>query len=120
ERILNEITTTNTLPWHLTYEGFGGNLPNINRLNLLLRGIKITISAPLAGCLATYGSPTANVIGEATVSSGTITDLRPEPNASLPLTESAGPERCPNPGTLSGTGTVTQLESATSLTVTLI
>src|SRR6185503_5240245 len=91
ERILNEITTTSVLPLHVTYEGFGGVLPTISRINFLLTGFKLTIAAPLSGCLATYGGPSSNTLGEASVSSGTVTELRPEPNTFHAITESAAP-----------------------------
>src|SRR5262245_52268270 len=34
---------TNTLPWHVTYESFRGRLPAIERVRLLLRGLRFNL-----------------------------------------------------------------------------
>lgn len=112
--------STNTLPWHISYEGFEGTLPNLNRVNLLLTGLRFWLSIPIGGCLGRYGGPTANIRGfaEITQPGGTVAGLTPEPNASLPLVE--GSEGCPNPGFFSRRGTVSLLGNTTPITITLI
>jgi len=44
----------NTLPWHITYEGFGGALPAITSLRLLLSGARFRTRDPIFGLLCDY------------------------------------------------------------------
>lgn len=110
---------SNSLPWHITYEGFGGTLPRITKVNLLLRGLRFGLVGFF--CLATYGGPTANIRGEANLEaggSGRVTNLTPEPEAFLRITEGGG--TCPEPGRFEGAGVVTLLGNTTSIIIRLI
>ncbi|HEV7773596.1 MAG TPA: hypothetical protein VGO48_09960 [Conexibacter sp.] len=109
-------TLANSLPWHVTYKGFDGRLPNITRVRILLHGLRFVVRISASGCLGTYGGPTENVIGEANLSSGRVTSISPEPGASLETTAA----NCPRPGFFSGAGAVTVLNGTTPLTITLI
>jgi len=79
---------TESLPWHVTYRGFTGTLPDINIFKILLTGAKFKIESALAGnCLATT-SVEHPALGNANVSKATspplITTLTPETNQ-IPL-----------------------------------
>ena len=59
---------TESLPWHGTYQGFIGRLPEIESFKLLLTGVKFKIESAIAGnCLAT-SSVEHPVLGKANVS----------------------------------------------------
>jgi len=54
---VNEVlggTFPNSLPWHITYEGFGGGLPAITSLRLLVSGARFRIREPVFGLLCDY------------------------------------------------------------------
>ena len=65
----------NTLPWHITYEGFEGTLPNITSILLLLRGARFKIHGPF-NTLGLYGEANDNITGRArrNVATGAITN----------------------------------------------
>jgi hypothetical protein len=80
---------TESLPWHVTYQGFTGTLPDINEIALLLTGAKFKIESALAGnCLATT-SVEHPALGKANVSKAftppLITTLVPEAGKQIPL-----------------------------------
>jgi hypothetical protein len=52
------LTGASTLPWHLSYEGFIGTLPNITGIRILLRNFKFTMST--FACLGTYAPTNTN------------------------------------------------------------
>ena len=112
------IARTETLPWHVTYFGFIGNLPNISILILLLSRLRFDISAP-GLCDGEYGNATDNIRGEATrEAGGGITTLAPSNDrASLIRTNSGF---CPSRGGFRGNATITALNSASRITITLI
>lgn len=113
------VATRNGLPWHLTYKGFTGNLPNINQVLVLTHGIRFAVQIAAKSCLGIYGGSEANLIDDLTLgSNGEVVSIEPEANASLPLAE--GTSGCPNPAFFRGTGTVTQAGSSTRITVRLI
>lgn len=106
---------TNTLPWHITYEGFGGALPSITSLRLLLVRPAFRVEPGFAiSCL----SQPANILG-------TITGTREAGGAFKPerLTPDAG-QRFPCgtlfEGEFVGSGTVMKLNSTARILVTLI
>ncbi len=70
-------TLANTLPWHLTYEGFVGTLPNITEIHLLFRGVKFKIHS-VFNTLGLYGDANDNITGRAVLGGGgIITTLEP-------------------------------------------
>jgi hypothetical protein len=113
-------TIGQSLPWHITYEGFTGTLPNITGTIVLLRGLRFNLGDELIGCLATYGSPTENVKGTLVESAAhVITGLRPGTER-IARTAIVSGEGCPESGEFSNEGVVTVLGAATAITVTLI
>jgi len=81
-----------SLPWHITYEGFAGALPNITDLFLLLRNLNFT--AEVFGGRCGYGSPTDNLNLIAIIESVTKL-LRFEDEAEGILTKLSGSFLCP-------------------------
>jgi len=111
-------TVRNALPWHLTYEGFGGTLPNITSLRVLLARALFLIRASFGfTILCSYitgpengGNPTGIIaIGAGGVAS-TITE-----SGSI----TSGDPFCPG-GTFEGTGRVMLLGNTSSISVRLI
>ena len=108
-----------TLPWHLTYEGFAGTLPNINAVFLLLSRFRFSLNVP-GICTADYGIATDNITTRANVNaSGEITTLEPVSGRNR-LTLHSGTPFCPGSRTFAGSGTVTLLGTTTRIRVTLI
>jgi hypothetical protein len=111
-----------TLPWHLTYLGFIGRLPNIEFLILLLVRASFII-APNEGnvCRATttVENPAAGI---ATVGGGgAITALRADETFGIPLVNGPGGVFCGlGTGRFSGVGTVSQLGNSNAISVRLI
>jgi len=76
---------TGRLPWHATYEGFEGVLPDITSVRVLLTGSEYRIHEPILGteCLArtTTTEPSGGTLG-LTAGSGnrTVTGLTADPN----------------------------------------
>ncbi|HZV74772.1 MAG TPA: hypothetical protein VFF79_13740 [Conexibacter sp.] len=122
---LSATVLTATLPWHVTYEGFSGRLPNISRVRLLLRHTAyITqIFGGLADCLyADAGTnQSENAAGEVLITSGSANELAVDQTIRLPLVRGSGlSENCPTREGLTNTGNVTLLGATTRITVTLI
>lgn len=109
----NATVLTATLPWHVTYEGFGGTLPSITSLRVLLVRPAFRLRVSFIECL----SQPENILG-------TITGTR-EPGGAFK------PERlAPDPGQVFpcgelrgefvGSGSLTRLNATTRVLVTLI
>ena len=114
----------NTLPWHVTYEGFAGTLPNITTIFLLLRGAQFKIHS-FFDTLCLYGEPNDNITGAARrdLVSGAITHLEPvEGRNRARLVNRLGAGPCPPTGAFRNrtAGQVFLLESTTRIIVTLI
>jgi len=115
-------TFANTLPWHMTYEGFGGALPNPTSLRILLSNATFTIRATVFGitvlCAYTTGGAAGNATG--TASRNTATGVVDNLVASGRIRSSTG--GCPdgNFSSRAEDGIVTVLNSAAKVTVTLI
>ena len=107
-----------TLPWHITYEGFTGTLPNISGVFLLLSRFRFTLTVP-GLCTADYGTATDNITGRVNLSGGEITSLEPVAGRNRATLHSGG-AFCPGSGTFGGSGTVTLLGTTTRIRVTLI
>ncbi|HEV7773597.1 MAG TPA: hypothetical protein VGO48_09965 [Conexibacter sp.] len=109
-------TLANSLPWHVTYKGFSGTLPNIGRIRILTHGVRFVFRVTSSGCLGTYGGESVNLIWEANLAAGRITSFGPEAGAALETTAA----NCPSPLLFSGAGAVTVLNAATAITIRLI
>jgi hypothetical protein len=113
-------TSNRSLPWHITYEGFLGTLPNITGIRLLLRAPSALINVS-GFCLARYGLAEDNLTALANVSTGEITVATPVPGSnSITRREVFAGSFCPPTGTLTNEGTVTLLGNTTRITLTLI
>jgi len=56
-----------SLPWHMTYQGFTGALPNITEVRILIRGIRVSAMWRIFGgevCLAVFGNAEESIISE--------------------------------------------------------
>jgi hypothetical protein len=88
EKLPNGATTPNTLPWHVRYERFEGNLPNISGVTLQLIGASFLVRIPFGGlfigCL--YRSTTASPArGIATVFAPSVDLFRADEFSAIPL-----------------------------------
>jgi len=85
---------TETIPWHITYEGFGGVLPRITEIRLLYIGMAFRAELLGSSCLAvTTNTEPAEGALVVEPNTGQITLLNPNPNRSIPTTAGcpAGP-----------------------------
>jgi hypothetical protein len=112
-----------TLPWHLTYEGFNGVLPDITSVQLLVRRYAYRIEFVVLGssirCLyRDFGRAEENLTAVVTrnTTNGNLTDWNWNP--SRPGVSSGG--FCPQFTQLEGTGEVFQLGSTARIGVSLI
>ena len=117
----NGTTSPNTLPWHLTYEGFTGTLPNIASLQALVSRFRVGITA--AGlCTGQYGGATDNItLAAALGAGGAISSLTPVAgrNTVTLMRRDAG-LACPEAGLAQASGSVMLLGNTTPVTITLI
>lgn len=107
---------TGTLPWHITYGGFGGRLPTITSATLNLIGASFQVSDGITCLAATTTSEPGR--GIASLSGGNVTGLRADETALIDLQggflcELAGDSR------FSGSASVTTAGGGT-LTITLV
>ena len=111
----------NTLPWHITYEGFIGTLPNITELRLLLRGARFKIHS-FFNTLGLYGDANDNITGRANRVGTVITTLEPVAGRNTARLVNCLGGICPARGTFTNgrPGNVTLLNTTTRITVTLI
>jgi len=108
-------TLESTLPWHITYEGFAGTLPNITSIRLGARLHVWIINN--AGRMCLYeAAGRAALTREA---GGAVTTFAPDAAAALPKIN--GPIECPPEIGLQGPpGGFTVLNSTTRVTASLI
>jgi hypothetical protein len=109
---------TETLPWHITYEGFRGTLPNISAVFLLLSRIRFNLIVP-GLCTGDYGISSDNITGQANVASGEFTTLEAVTGRNT-ATRHSGTAFCPASGRFAGQGNIFLLNSTTRIRVTLI
>ena len=113
--VLNE-----TLPWHLTYQGFTGTLPNIATIRVNLIGAAFQIETGSNTCLAvtTTEEPASGIIG---LTSREVSGLQADETRRIRLRNGTGGIFCGlGSGAFRGTGTVTLLGTTTRIQVTLI
>jgi hypothetical protein len=119
-------TAPNKLPYHITYESFAGNLPNISSVDILVSRFSFVVDATVLGltCVGRYGTPTDNVTAVAVrdPATGGITEIAPVTGRNLgTLVEELGPNRvCPRTGNFVGRGTLANLTNGARITITLI
>jgi len=108
-----------TLPWGVSYVGFRGTLPAIERIRLSLTGVALRVT-PRGSATCLDGTTVRNPgFGEVLVGAGgRVEGLRADETISIPL---SGGFLCSfASGRFSGSGSVTDLPRLHSITVTLI
>lgn len=117
----NGTTAPNTLPWHLTYESFGGTLPTPLTVSFLLSRFRFGFRDSNNFCTGQYGAETDNVgIRAALGAGGVITSTSiVEGRDTITSTRRDGGIICV-PLRLHGTGSVMVLGTTTRVAVTLI
>ncbi|HKG39686.1 MAG TPA: hypothetical protein VKB25_11900 [Conexibacter sp.] len=122
----NGITPANTLPWHVTYEGFTGSLPAIASLQVLVGGVRLGLES--LGCAVQFGEATDNITGSAAREAGggltTLTPVEGRNEVTVIRTDRDPFGLCPRPGNrtgrLRGPGNVFLLGTNTRISITLI
>ncbi len=115
----------NTLPWHITYEGFRGTLPNITEILFLVRGFRSKVHT-LFNSICLYGEANDNITGRGIrdAVTGVVTGLEPVAgrNTIRLVAELGTSGLCPATGTFNNArpGVVTVLNTTTRITITLI
>lgn len=118
----NGTTSPQTLPWHMTYEGFRGILPNITSLEILLQRFRFGLRDSSSLCTGQYGRAEDNISAAATRgATGAITTLTPIEGANrASLIRQDGGLFCPGTGSLQGPGQTFLLGNTTRISITLI
>jgi hypothetical protein len=108
-----------SLPWHVTYNGFRGILPRINSIRILLLGPSFRIRSPFLGstCNATNDS-THEARGEGIIEEAALTNDLPDGTVNIPLTGCEATVGNYRGG--AGDGRITLLGTTTRIRVTLI
>jgi hypothetical protein len=119
--------TISGTPWHVTYQGFTGTLPNITAIVIALERYRFIIERPAElSPTCSYGNSTDSTQGSVALNtSGEATTLTPVAGRNVAtLIEARNEEffgRCPSAGELSGASTsLTLLGTTTRIRVTLI
>ena len=113
-------TLANSLPWHVTYEGFAGTLPNITDIRFLLRGGRFKVHCAF-NTIGLYGDANDNITGRAfREAGGAITTLEPLAGRSTGRLVNCLGGICPATGIFSRAGQVFLLNTTTRITITLI
>lgn len=114
-------TAVRALPWHITYEGFTGTLPNIASVRLLL--LRFLLDFIVFGLTCSYGTATDNLTFSAALNAAReVTELSPVVGRNRGHLL-AGGEFCPGELSLvsaGGDGLVRELNTTTRVSVTLI
>jgi len=110
-----------TLPWHLTYEGFTGTLPSIATIRFLLIRVAFDIEDGTNVCLmVTTSEEPASGIAVLGVG-GVVNGLRVDETRRIRLRNGPGGLFCGlGNGSLRGTGGLTVLGTSNSVSITLI
>lgn len=115
-------TLPSSLPWHITYEGFEGVLPNnITNVRLLFLDSRFLVRATILGIalLCIYKTRLEQPgEGRANLTSGIISSLPVNESLEIEAKEESSPI-CPT-AHYSGTGAVTNLAGTNSVTVSLV
>ena len=112
-----------TLPWHVTYEGFTGTLPNITSVSILLVNASFQVQQTILGIAVTCLARTTvaeNATGTISLSAGVATELRAR--GTIDTNDIGAGTTCDNlavDGTFAGTARVTD-GGGNSVTVRLI
>jgi hypothetical protein len=108
---------SNNLPWHVTYEGFEGRLPEITAIRLLLFTL-FTVRVPIAGLCGYTGNAEGVVrLGRGGVAESII------PDSSFAIPRSSGGIFCPANGFFSASAEasrITLLGNTQTITIRLI
>jgi hypothetical protein len=130
ESCTNGRVVASNVPWHITYEGFRGTLPNISDVLLLIRDFLFKIERAVGTALeCSYGTASDNLTAALTLNAGMeAVELRPVAGRNtVNLLEARNEEvfvRCPATGGMvaaAGDGVVRLLASSTTrIRVTLI
>jgi hypothetical protein len=95
-----------TLPWHILYRGFTGNLPAITSVRIAMARYRFTVT--VLGIPCTYGTATDSTTGSAALNAaGEVTELTPVSGSNTSnIIEGRNPGEllgCPRTGNLAST-----------------
>jgi len=106
-----------SLPWHITYEGFRGTLPNIEAILILLINVNYTVE--VFGVRCGFGTPTDNLNLIAVRNASGEVRIEDEPEGIQ--TKLSGGFLCPGTGKYNQSSEfATLLGTATRISITLI
>jgi hypothetical protein len=108
-----------SLPWHILYERFIGNLPSITGIELTLDNALFLLMLGATRCVyrSSTSSPMRGIINRETTN-GRVPTLRANETSGIPLVE--GGILCPPTGFLVGTGIVGDQLTYGAITVRLV
>lgn len=111
---------TETLPWHVTYSGFSGVLPNITAMRVEIIGLAINLNVGGIACLL-RSDASEPVVGSFRVEArGTVTTFDLDALANIDLDDPSFVCNIAGNARLSGLGSVYQPGSGEPLTIRLV
>lgn len=121
EGCTNGQASARALPWHITYEGFTGVLPNVTSVRLLVS--RFLLHRVISGITCDYGTATDNITLAANINAASeVTELSPVAGRNTASLLEGG-AFCPATGSMNsaaGDGRVALLGTVTRIRVTLI
>ena len=109
-----------SLPWHVTYAGFTGTLPEIRTLILLLHGIAFTVELTSLGVSCEFGISSDNPRGTAALGAGGVITGLNTAHETAQVTKSGGSLFCPGRESFIGNASITLLGNTAAISVRLI
>jgi hypothetical protein len=109
-----------SLPWHIRYNGFSGILPQITKIHIRIVGAGIILQVPNVRCqiVSNAASPLKDWIN-ITTATGVEESLTSDETEEIP--DTSGSELlCGRSDRIEGTGSLTEGEPATRITVQLV
>lgn len=113
----NATILSESLPWHVTFQGFSGALPSIISVRHYLIGAAFQIEPGLGIICLARSSARFPAAGDASrEAGGNVTSLTPDSSLAIPVTGT----NCPSAGIFSGSGEVFVQGTTTRVRLTLI
>jgi hypothetical protein len=108
-----------SLPWHITYSGFTGRLPNITSIRILLQNARFQLRTSFGTCTAII-EPNHQARAEVILTAnGEARELRPDGTVQIPVSGALCPAEGPFESA-AGDGLLTLLGNTTRIRITLI
>lgn len=104
----NGSTTSNTLPWHISFEVFFGRLPAIESVSILFSRFRFGVTAP-GLCTGQYGTAENRILFSLPLNAGgEVTGITPVAGSNTVNLLRTDSGICPTTGRLAGSGSIAE------------